>query len=467
MNTKETMQWQEEQAMERYRMIAPLLDETLDTAKKLQLRRQLAEQHLISARSLYRYEKAYHGNGFHGLKPMAREMRRASGLPDHFKELVNEAIQLKREVPTRSVAQIILILEMEGKVEPGILKRSTLQRHLYDAGFGKKQMKKYTDARASSTKRYCKEHRMQLAQADIKYGPKLPIGPGGKNMQTYLVAVIDDHSKVILASGFYDNQEKAVVEDTYRRAILQFGAFSATYVDNGKQFVSTQLVKAFSKLGIRHLRAKPRAAWSKGKIEVYNRFVNSFLAEAKAQKIKTLEELNYYWNLWVEEYYHNKAHDGIKEYYESHDIAVPAEGITPMQEWNRDKRPLKFLDARVVGDAFLHQEQREVDKGACISFQGRKYETHASLIGARVEIHYDPMDPSVITVSYPGVEPFTASPLRIGPFCDKTPEIPVSMLPEEPEHSRFLEGLEKRHKEHQTQKANAISFGEFRKGGDH
>lgn len=42
-------------------------------------------------------------------------------------------------------------------MEPGILKRSTLQRHLYDAGFGKKQMKKYTDARASSTKRYCKD----------------------------------------------------------------------------------------------------------------------------------------------------------------------------------------------------------------------------------------------------------------------------------------------------------------------
>jgi len=43
----------------------------------MQLRRQLAEQHLISARSLYRYEKAYQGDGFHGLKPMDREMRRA------------------------------------------------------------------------------------------------------------------------------------------------------------------------------------------------------------------------------------------------------------------------------------------------------------------------------------------------------------------------------------------------------
>ena len=467
MKTKETKQWQEEQALERYRIISPLLDETLDAAKKLQLRKQLAEQHYISVRSLYRYEKSYQSDGFYGLKPMNREMRRAVDLPDNFEELVSEAIQLKREVPSRSVAQIILILEMEGRVEPGILKRSTLQRYLYNAGFGKKQMKKYTDAQKSSTKRYCKEHRMQLAQADIKFGPKLPIGPGGKKIQTYLVAIIDDHSKVILGSGFYDNQEKAVVEDAYRRAILQFGIFSMTYVDNGKQFVSTQLIRAFSKLGIRHLRAKPRAACSKGKIEVYNRFVNSFIAEAKAQKIKTLEKLNYFWNIWVEEYYHNKSHDGIQEYYESHDVVDPPEGITPMQEFNRDKRPLKFLDAKVVGDAFLHHERREVDKGACISFKGRKYETHASLIGATVEIHYDPMDTAEITVSYPGMEAFAARPLRIGPFCDKTPEIPASMLPTEPESSRFLEGLEKKHLENKKQKANAIAFGEFYKGGDH
>uniref|UniRef100_UPI0025A5D390 hypothetical protein n=1 Tax=Enterocloster clostridioformis TaxID=1531 RepID=UPI0025A5D390 len=44
-------------------------------------------------------------------------------------------------------------------------------------------------------------------------------------------------------------------------------------------------------------------------------------------------------------------------------------------------RPLKFLDTSVVAEAFLHHEERLVDKGGCISFQGRKYETKPSLIG--------------------------------------------------------------------------------------
>lgn len=38
MNAKEVKQWQEDQALERYQLIAPLLDETLDRAKKLTLR---------------------------------------------------------------------------------------------------------------------------------------------------------------------------------------------------------------------------------------------------------------------------------------------------------------------------------------------------------------------------------------------------------------------------------------------
>ncbi len=459
-------QWQEDAALERYQLIAPLLDDSLDQDKRLMIRKEIARNNALSTRSLYRYEAAYRAKGFSGLKPMNREQRRSQALPENFDELIREAIQLKREVPARSVAQIILILEMEGQVLPGVLKRSTVQRYLYKAGFGKKQMKKYTEARNSSTKRFCKPHRMQLAQADIKYIMKLPIGPNGKMVQCYICAIIDDHSKMILGSGVYDSQETTIVEDVYRRAILSFGVFDATYVDNGSQFVSTKLIDALSRLGIRHLRAKPYSGQSKGKIEVYNRLINSYMAECRAQKVKTLEEARFWWNLFVEDYYHDKPHEGIKEYYNSYGIEVPAEGITPRQEFNRDSRPLKYLDAKLVGQAFLHHDTREVDKGACVGFEGRRYEVSASLIGATVNISWDPMATETITVSYPGIAPFQVKPLQIGEFCDKTPELPVSMLPKEPECSRFLQGLKKRHESKLIHNTNAISFGEYRKEAD-
>ena len=53
-------------------------------------------------------------------------------------------------------------------------------------------MQMYRDARGSSSKRFCKPHRMMLVQGDIKYGPKLPIGKNGARVQTYLSSAIDD-----------------------------------------------------------------------------------------------------------------------------------------------------------------------------------------------------------------------------------------------------------------------------------
>ena len=458
--------WQEEQALARFQMIAPLLDESLDQAKRVLLREQLSAQHQVSVRSLYRYELYYRENGFSGLKPMNRESRRSQRLPENFEELVQEAIQLKREVPSRSVAQIILILEMEGRVPPGILKRSTMQRYLYKGGYGKKQMKKYTEAKKSSSRRFCKPHRMMLVESDIKYGLKLPAGKNGALVQTYLVVIIDNHSRYVLEARWYDHQRESIVEDCYHRAILKHGKISAAYHDNGKQFVSRQLIQSLSMLGTRVLRAKPYSPQSKGGVEVFNRFVNAFLAEASAQKIRTLDGLNQFWDIWLEEYYHNKPHEGIAEYYKSLGSPVSSEGISPLQEWNRDSRPLVFLDAGVVGNAFLHHGEREVDKGGCIRVGGHMYETSTALIGAKVQIAYDPLKPEIITVSYDGIPSFTAKPLQINEYCEQKPEIPASMLPEEPESSRFLEGLKRKREQTLKMQANALSFSNYGKGDE-
>lgn len=465
MNTTENKNWQDEQALKRYRLIAPLLDESLDNAKRIQLRHDIAEQNEISLRSLYRYEAAYNRDGFTGLKPAGREQRRTGRLPENFDELLAQAIQLKREVPKRSVKQIIYILELEGYAAPGVLKRSTLERHLYKAGFGVRQMKMYNDARKSSSKRFCKPHRQMLIQGDIKYGCKLPIGKNGAMVQTYLSSAIDDHSRYILQSEFYDSQEEIIVEDTFRKAILKYGKFDACYFDNGSQYVAKQLKFSMARLGITVRTAPVRSGKSKGKIEKFHQVVDSFLREAKVHRIKTLDELNRYWEIYLDGYYHNTPHDGIREYYESMKSPVPDSGISPLQEWGRDTRPLTFLDAGVVAEAFLHHENRMVDKGACISFRGRKYETKASLIGCRVEIAYDPMATDTVTVRYPGVEPFTAKPVKIGAFCDKTPALPLSMQAEETESSRFLSALERKHTQSVNQRADAISFGGYRKDG--
>ena len=466
MNTSKNLmkqQWQEQEALKRFQLISPLLREDMDDAKRLQLRRQIAQENNISVRSLYRYEKAYAESQFSGLKPADRQKHRSQRLPDNFDFLLEQAIQLRKEVPERSVAQIIFILEAEGFVAPGVLKRPTLERHLYKAGFGREHMQMYREARESSSKRFCKPHRMMLIQGDIKYGPKLPIGKNGARVQTYLSSAIDDHSRYLLSSRFYDNQEESIIEDTFHQAISRYGTFDACYFDNGSQYIAKQIRFSLARLGIRVMHAKPRSGKSKGKIEKFHQVVDDFIRESKLKNIRTLEELNRLWTVYLDEYYHKQKHVGIAEYYESLGAAVPAEGISPLQEWNRDSRPLTFLDTAVVSEAFLHHEQRKVDKGACISFRGKRYETKPSLIGHTVEISYDPAAPEQITVSYQGMEPFTTVPLTIGSYCDKRPALPVSMQEQTPTTSRFLDALEVRYEQNQQKMANAISFASYRK----
>ena len=264
MASKEVRNWQDQEALKRLEMITPLMDPDMDDAKRCQMREEIAEKNNITTRSLYRYEKYYRENSFDGLRPMNRQMRRSAKLPGNYDEIVAQAIQLKREVPRRSVRQIIKILEIEGWAPPGILKASTLQRYLYKAGLGKKQMRKFTESRETSSRRFCRPHRMELLQGDIKYGPQIR-DKDGKLIKTYLSSLIDDHSRYILQSEFYDNQRAEIVEDTFHKAILKHGAFDTGYLDNGTQYISEQLQKSCGKLGIRLLHAKPRNCEAKGK----------------------------------------------------------------------------------------------------------------------------------------------------------------------------------------------------------
>ena len=175
---------------------------------------------------------------------------------------------------------------------------------------------------------------------------------------------------------------------------------------------------------------------------MYNRLINSYEKECKAKGRMTLEEANLYWQYFVEEYYHQKPHSGIAEYYVSMEQEVPEGGITPQQEFTRDSVRLRFMDAGVVANAFLHHEERTVDKGACVSFNGKKYDVGVALTGKKVEIVFDPMAPDTITVQYQGMD---------------------TMLPVDPETSRFLDLLEQKHKERMTRNADAISFASLRK----
>lgn len=441
----------EEIAAARMQMLSPLLAEGLDAAKAREIKSQICEQNGISDRTLRRYLAQYGNAGFGGLKPKGKGQKRSDdAVPPH---ILDQAILLRREVPARSVAQIIKILEWEGLIEPGQIKRSTLQEKLSDRGYSTRQMKMYTDS-GTAARRFQQKYRNRLWHSDIKFGPFLPIGPNGIKKQVYLVTFIDDATRFVLHGEFYPTLDQVIVEDCFRQAIQKYGVPESVYFDNGKQYRTKWMNRACSKMGIRLLYAKPYSPEATGKVERFNRVVDSFFSEAALEKPQTLDKLNQLFWVWLDECYQIKPHSGLKD------------NLSPETAFRCDKKALKFIDVDIITNAFLHCEVRKVDKAGCINFDGRKYEVGISFIGCTVDVVYDPADISELTIEYEGYPSFKAHELVIGERAGKRPKLPEHLQIQPAESSRLLTAAAKQNRKREENQVNAVSYRRVIKAGE-
>lgn len=438
-------------ATARVQLLSPLLAEGLDAAKARQIKSRICEQTGISERTLRRYLAQYQADGFRGLKPKGKCS--TNNLGTIAPEILEQAILLRREVPGRSVSQIIQILEWEGRVEPGQIKRSTLQEKLAERGYSTRQMRMYADSGVAS-RRFQQKCRNRLWHSDIKYGPYLPTGPDGMKKQVYLVTFIDDATRFVLHGEFYPTLDQVIIEDCFRQAIAKYGTPESVYFDNGKQYRTKWMTRACSKLGIRLLFAKPYSPEATGKVERFNRVVDSFLAEAALDKPQTLDKLNVLFWVWLDECYQNKPHSAL------------GEKTSPQTAYQSDKKPLRFLDPAVVTNAFLHCEERKVDKAGCISFAGQKYEVGLSFIGCTVDVVYDPADISELTVEYQGHTPWKVKQLMIGERTGKRPALPGHLTPQPADSSRLLAAATEKNQERWEQQIPAVSYRTVRRGDE-
>ena len=120
------------------------------------------------------------------------------------------------------------------------------------------------------------------------------------------------------------------------------------YFDNGSQYRTKWMFRACAKMGIRLLFAKPYSPEATGKVERFNRVVDSFLNEAALEKPQSLDRFNEMFRVWLEECYQNKPHSGLEG------------GLSPDTTYRSDKKALKFLTPETIASAFLHCEEVSV-----------------------------------------------------------------------------------------------------------
>ena len=378
----------------RYGLIAPAVTRKLSQGEQTALLREIAshtydipysQTKKVSLRTLERYLKAYREGGWEALLPSVRadKLQCKQIAPD----VLEKAIALKRENPTRSVRQIMAILELARFVEPGALKESTLSKQLRRRGMTRKELEK-GESRGFS--RFEADYRNACWQGDVQHTLYLPHpNEKGKKKLAYLVVFLDDYSRYVVHGQFYFEERVPRLEDCFKKAILKHGIPEKIYVDNGAIYSSHHFERICGRLRTQLKHTKPGRPQGRGKQEKFFRFVDlSFVPEAydliEQGKIKTLADLNRFFTAWLEVAYHQKIHNSFKQ--------------RPADRYNKCEHEIRRIPPHELAEIFLLEETRKVDKTNCISLMGTIYEVEAGFAGEAIQLRFDPYDMSVIQV---------------------------------------------------------------------
>jgi transposase InsO family protein len=388
-----------EQALFRFSLISPLLH-CDDEHERQRLMRLIAMKelnipfsykHNVTVKTLKNYLKRYREKGFDGLKRVKRRDRNISKCVS--KDTEKLICDLKKEEPLRSVPQIIRLIGAMPEQKDAALKERTVSRILKTNGLSKRNIK---------PKKIHKSFEMntinELWETDISDGLYLAF----KGKKTYCFAFLDDYSRIIPHAEFYYDEKLPRLEDCLKKAILKRGIPKAIYADNGKIFVSNHLKRICAELGIRLLHHLPYSPQSKGKIErFFLRMQREFLIEAERVEIGSIDELNSYFQAWVEIEYHRREHQGI--------------GTTPLDRFTEALKKTsvrKIESLEEITGIFLYREKRSIHRSsAVIKVGGNRYQaSDPALLGMEVEVRFDPFDMSRIFVYREGVFVGTAYP---------------------------------------------------------
>ena len=332
---------------------------------------------------------------------------------------------------------------MEGLVTPGEVKRSTLQDHLLRRGYGRKQLQMYHSSGAGAARRFARLHRNDLWQMDLKYLLVLPETAQRKAQQLYASVIIDDATRLVVRCKICEKQDVWNILDSFRQALELYGIPERIFTDNGSQYISRQLTQVCAKLGIKKLRARPRRASAKGKVEAFNRYLDSFVEEVKLKRPQRAVEVQHYLDIWLSELYQHKPHSALS-------------GKTPEQVFKADDRPLQWTTKEQLDWAFTFTEQRLVDKTGCLSFGGIPWEVGEDLIGMKVEVAFRPDNPEELEIFQEGFEPRKIKPLKITEHTNPRRCVPREEIP--PSTSRELDAATQQYQKSRDLSQTAISY---------
>ena len=327
----------------------------------------------VAAETMRDWLKAYRKVGFDGLKPRPRkDVGQSRALPQEVADLLTS---IKDDNPELSVQLVIKEALASQKVPSELLLApTTVHRVLARAGL----MRKEDGGAEGDRRRFAFQKAGELWMSDVMHGPTVLVS-GKVRRKSYLIAFIDDASRVVPYAAFALSENTAAFLPALKQAVLRRGVPKRLFVDNGAAYRSHHLSLVCAKLGITLIHARAYQPESKGKQERWFRTVRQQLLPTLADSdTASLEALNRRLWAYVEGEYHQSPHRGLDR-------------ETPLDRWAKSADEVRYLPPQEDLDAlFLSEAKRKVQKDRTVSLNGLVYEVDASLVGATVTLRFDP-----------------------------------------------------------------------------
>lgn len=222
---------------------------------------------------------------------------------------------------------------------------------------------------------FAKAHANDLWQADSLHGPYLRLRRDQKPVQVFLIAFIDDASRVIPHGQFFEADNTENLIECLQNALYKRGVPKAIYADNGSNYTSKEFAQICNRLGTILIHTPVRDGASKGKIERFFRTVRDQYLAQNLDPISSLEALNEHFTRWVEDSYHTREHTTL--------------GMRPLDRFGLDLNLVRHLHhCDFNQELFYLETTRKVRVDNTFNFQNIRYEAPRDLRSKTITLRY-------------------------------------------------------------------------------
>jgi putative transposase len=154
-------------------------------------------------------------------------------------------------------------------------------------------------------------HTHALWHIDAHHG-RLSLSHEGRQRRPVLIALIDDHSRLILHAQWFQQEHARTAAHVLIQGITKHGLPRALLSDNGGPFVCAEIRHGLHRLGIHHETTLCYAPNQNGKMEVFwGQVEGRLVAMLRGMRDLDLYSLNELTQAWIEHDYHRRVHAGI------------------------------------------------------------------------------------------------------------------------------------------------------------